>query len=195
MTADNPRLRLAILGVVVLSLFAALFARLWFLQILASDTYTEIANNNRVRLIQEQAPRGRILDRQGRVIVGNRPSMIVTVDRRELDDSDERPAVVKRLSKVLGKPVKDVRRRMGDKRYSPYQPVPIAEDVAEDSVIYLKEHQRLFPGVDVREIAVRDYPYGPLAAHVLGYVGEINEVTLDQLSHVTGTLVKLSRRG
>ena len=121
MTADSPRLRLAILGVVVLSLFVALFARLWFLQVLAAPTYRVQADSNRVRFIQEQAPRGRILDRQGRVIVGNRPSMIVTVERRRLDESDQRDVVVRRLSKVLVKPPKGIERRLASRSHAgPY---------------------------------------------------------------------------
>ncbi|MGH2685044.1 MAG: penicillin-binding transpeptidase domain-containing protein, partial [Actinomycetota bacterium] len=179
MTTDTPRLRLAILGVVVMSLFAALFARLWFLQILAAPTYQVAAESNRVRVVQEEAPRGRILDRQGRVIVDNRVSIVVTVERRELDAADDRDDVVYRLAGVLSRTPEEIEARLADKRYNQFQPVPVAEDVDEGAVIFIKEHQSQFPGVDVIREAVREYPYGPLAAHLLGYVGEINDEELE----------------
>jgi penicillin-binding protein 2 len=179
MTTDTPRLRLAILGVVVISLFAALFARLWFLQILAAPTYQVAAESNRVRVVQEEAPRGRILDRQGRVIVENRVSIVVTVERRELDAAEDRDDVVYRLAGVLAKTPDEIEARLADGRYNQFQPVPVAEDVDEGAVIFIKEHQRDFPGVDVSREAVRQYPYGPLGAHLLGYVGEINAEELE----------------
>ena len=174
----RTQLRLQILGVVALSLFVALFARLWFLQILAAPQYQIAAESNRIRLVYEEAPRGRILDRQGRVMVDNRPSIVLTVDRRALVRSGERDEVVAHLAGVLGRSVEDVERRLADTRYNQFQPIPVAEDVDEGVVIYIKERQSEFPGVDVDRLSVRSYPYGPLAAHLLGYVGEINDEEL-----------------
>ncbi|MEY2435656.1 MAG: penicillin-binding protein 2, partial [Acidimicrobiaceae bacterium] len=78
MNPDNPRLRLSVLGVVIVSLFAALFARLWYLQVLASQEFQRAASANSQRVILEEAPRGRILDRNGVVLVGNEISTVVT---------------------------------------------------------------------------------------------------------------------
>ena len=77
--AAHP-LRLGILAVVVVALFAALFARLWYLQVLSGDEFVEAAESNRLRVVQVEAPRGRILDRDGRVLVDNRASTVATVD-------------------------------------------------------------------------------------------------------------------
>ena len=82
---DRTKLRLAIFGLLVIGAFFALFSRLWFLQVLASEDYQELAKENRVRLTQSEPPRGRILDRNGKVLVKNRLSLSVTVDRQVVD--------------------------------------------------------------------------------------------------------------
>lgn len=172
MSNDSARLRLSIIGIVVVSLFSALFARLWYLQVMDTSEFQALATQNRVRTIYEPAPRGRILDRQGRVLVENRGYQAITVTRLEVQD---KPEVVARLAALLGLSQTELERRIADRRYSPYKPVPVAEDVSEDIVVYLREHAEDFPGVAARAVAERSYPNGTLAAHLLGYVGEIND--------------------
>ncbi|MBI2711181.1 MAG: hypothetical protein HYX34_16040 [Actinobacteria bacterium] len=103
MSVDTPRHRLSILGIVALSLFAALFARLWFLQVAAAPTYRAAAENLRVRTVMVEAPRGRILDRNGTVIVDNRRSTEVTVDWQRFEKLDRvtQNQVLSRLAKEL----------------------------------------------------------------------------------------------
>ncbi|MGH9181766.1 MAG: penicillin-binding protein 2, partial [Acidimicrobiales bacterium] len=88
----------------------------------------------------------------------------------------DRPEVVARLAALLAISQEELRRRMGDVRYSPFRPVPVAEDIDESVVVYLRERAADFPGVEAMAVAERSYPTGaaPLAAHLLGYVGEIN---------------------
>ena len=184
--AESPRFRLAVLAIVVIALFAALFARLWYLQVLSSETFEVAAEANRVRVVQVEAPRGRILDRDGTVLVDNRVSTVVTVDRvqfAELDD-DEAADMLNRLADEMiryGSPVTvdQLLDRVNDQRYSRYAPVPVAEDVTEELKIYLEEHDDEFPSVAVERVAVRRYTYGSRAAHVIGYVGEINDTELE----------------
>ncbi|HVF75704.1 MAG TPA: penicillin-binding protein 2 [Acidimicrobiales bacterium] len=176
MTTENSRLRLAVLGVVVISLFAALFARLWYLQVLDSETFQLQAEQNEAKLVFEEAPRGRILDRQGRVLVDNRVSEAITVNRVELKGHEQE--VIPRLAALLGISEAELVKRIADPRYSHYKPVPVAEDVPEEKIVYLKEHRADFPGVDEAKLARRSYPNGTLAAHLLGYVGEINDTEL-----------------
>ncbi len=186
MSPDTPRLRLSILGLVVLGMFAALFTRLWYLQVMSPEDYQVVADANRIREVQVAAPRGRILDRNGKVLVDNRISIQVTIDRTvlaELED-DERLAVLQRLAEALsqtGKPttVAQLEERVADQRYSPFTPVPVASDVTEDLKIWIDEHADLLPSVSADRVAVRRYPYGPLAAQVLGYTGKINEDELE----------------
>ncbi len=175
MSNDSARLRLTIVGIVVISLFSAVFARLWYLQVLDSETLRAEAVRNQVRLVYETAPRGRILDRQGRPLVENRVSEAVTVTRIEVKGND---GVLSRLAALLGISIVELERRIADPRFSPYRPVPVAEDVPEDKIVYLREHAADFPGVEVQALAERAYPNPGLAAHVLGYVGEINDTEL-----------------
>jgi penicillin-binding protein 2 len=175
-TADNPRLRLGIIGVVALSLFAALFARLWFLQVLTAGEYELAAEANQRRVVPLPAPRGRILDRDGEILVANRASNVVTVDRsalRQLDPA-EQVDVINRLAAVVDKPPFMLRERLEDQRLGPFAPVPVAEDLPEEVLIELRERQHEFPGVTAEQSAVRSYPHASLAAHLLGYVGAIN---------------------
>ena len=187
MRSDSPRLRIAIIGIVAVSLFAALFARLWYLQVLATEEFQVQATANQRREIIEPAPRGRILDRNGVVLVDNRLSFVASLDRqvlRELDD-DERTGVLERLVTELAAyptpneppiTVAVLEQRLRSDRFSPYTPVPVAEDISEELAVYLTEHSDDFLGaLHVESRAIRTYPYGRVAAHVLGYVGAIND--------------------
>jgi penicillin-binding protein 2 len=151
MNNDSPRLRLGILGLVMLSLFATLFARLWYLQILAHDEFSLQATANRERVILEQAPRGRILDRNMNVLVDNRVSIVVTVDRNKLPKAGkpERDTLLDRLaleiSTFTGKALtrEEIERRLNDVRYSPYTPVPVTEDVPKELQLYIDDDPQL----------------------------------------------------
>ncbi len=194
---ESPRRRLGLLALVVCILFGALFARLWYLQVLSNESFTEAAEANRLRVVQVEAPRGRILDRSGAVLVDNRVSIVVTVDRvtySRLDDADS-ARMLRRLAEELtryGSPatVEDLLDRVNDVRYSRYAPVPVAEDVTEELKIYLEEHEDLFPSVAVERVAVRRYPFGNRAAHVVGYVGEINDEELEDRADKPKTYIR-----
>ena len=170
--SSRLRARLSLLSFLVLCLFLALFARLWYLQVLAGDRYGDLAEGNRVRQVVLDAPRGRILDRQGRVLVRNRAAWAVTVNPSEL--GGQRAAVLGRLARVLKVPSAKLSERLRDYTGSPLRGVPVAEDVGVAQLFYLTEHAEQFPGVAPELLALREYPSGPVAAHVLGYVGEIS---------------------
>ena len=171
-TADATGMRLTIVGVVVVCLFASLFARLWYLQVINEPQAQAAAQNNGVRLVYEQAPRGRILDRNGTVLVDNRISEEITISR---DTAGREPDVVTRLAALLGVSPNSLQRQVQDKRYSPYVPVPVAQDVDTAKIIYIREHQESFPGVEAKAVAERTYPYGMVAANILGYIGQISD--------------------
>lgn len=199
---ESPRLRLGVLGIVVVALFVPLFARLWYLQVLSSETFTEAAEANRIRVVQVEAPRGRILDRDGTVLVDNRVSIVVTVDRvrfAELED-DQRTEMLERLAGELtryGSPatVEQLLDRVNDQRYSRYAPVPVAEDATEELKIFIEEHEQLFPSVAVERVAVRRYPFQTRAAHVIGYVGEINDEELAERANKPKTYIRGNQIG
>ncbi len=188
MTSDSPHLRMGVLGVVVISLFAALFSRLWFLQVMSAPTLTVAAQTNRERVVSVAPVRGRILDREGRVLADNRLSNVVTVDRKVLTDERETTLLLIHLAPVLGVPFDALQKRLNDPKYSPLLPVPLAEDVPEPTMMRIAERQDEFPGIEAKEVALRVYPFGTRAAHVLGYVGAINDTEYDSLKNDGYTL-------
>jgi penicillin-binding protein 2 len=160
-----------VLSVIVAVLFVALGSRLWYLQVLAGDRYGDLAEGNRVRQVVIEAPRGRILDRDGKVLVRNRAAWAVTVKPSEL--GDRRAEVLGRLGRLLGTTRAKLEARLADYTGSPLRGIPVAEDVPMRQLFYLTEHADRFPGVAPQVLALREYPFGTTAAHVLGYVGEI----------------------
>jgi len=157
----------------------ALFSRLWFLQVLAGDEYQALARENRVRRVESEPPRGRILDRNGNVLVDNRPTLSITIDRQVIAE-EEIPKVLGRLSRLLDVKKKELKERLNDGTVSPYKPVPVVNDVTEAQATKIFPFQERFPGVGLEELQIRKYPYGQLLAHALGYVGEINENELTE---------------
>ncbi len=144
------------------------------MQVLYGAAFASQADENRVREVTTVAPRGRILDRKGRELVTNRPTMAVVADRSVLDD----PALLNRLSALLSMPVADIKAKVSSVREAALAPRTVMIDVPKQTVAYLSEHSSQFPGVEVQVQAVREYPQGALAAHVIGYTGEVSESDL-----------------
>ena len=178
-TAEHTLLRLAIFGILLVAMFVALFSRLWFLQVLATDQYQVLAQENRVRRIHSEPPRGRILDRNGNVIVDNKAQFAVTIDKQILDVRWKKRRVLNDLSDLIEVPVRELRAQLQDITVSPYKPVAVAIGIPEAARDHIIENQEDFPGVDIEDLPSRDYPNGPLAAHLLGYVSEVSEENLE----------------
>lgn len=182
----TPALRLTFLTVLVGVLLVALFSRLWFLQVLAGERYAELSERNRVQPVYTEAPRGHILAADGTALVKNRSSQVIAAHKRVLLDgageprNDTAEQVLGRLSTLLDLPVDEIVTRLVDRKYSPFSAAPIKFDVAPEVVYAVREHQELFPGVVAETRPVRDYPFESLAAHTLGYTGEISDEQLDQ---------------
>ena len=194
MDTDSNHVRLSALGIVAISLFLALFMRLWFLQGIDRQEFEAASVSNRLRVIHEEGPRGRILDRNGNVLVDNKTSIVVSLDREPLRKMDEatRQAEFVDLADTLsglGIPTKvdAIQKKYDDQRYAPQAYVPIAPDVPQSVEIFLMERSERFPGVVVERKAIRTYPYGRVAAHLLGYVGEINDKELEAKGGTTST--------
>ena len=172
-------LRVGILGVVALGVFAVLFFRLWSLQVLSGDTYLAAAQGNQLRTIRIEAPRGTILDRNGKTIVDNVPGTAVKLWVGDLP-KQRRYDVIKRLAWVLKVSPARLAKEVDDRIASPLEPITVKTAVGEDQVAYLYEHQSEFPGVQIQQTYLRHYPYQTLAAQVLGYVGEVSQAELDR---------------
>jgi len=179
MTEPRTGMRVRVLATLVVVMFAALTTRLWFLQVLAAEQYLEDARDNAVRIVELPAPRGTIRDASGtEILVSNRPSLILTVNRDEAGEDKER--ILLELSELLGVPAAELGARLDDDRYYAFSPIPVAIDVPKRVAFYIKEHSRHFRGVDVLEAPVRDYPLGSLAAHVLGNLGQVSPEKLER---------------
>jgi penicillin-binding protein 2 len=178
-------LRVAILGAIALALFAIVFLRLWYLQVLSGDKYLAEANDNRVREVKVEAPRGQIVDRNGTVLVDNRTALVVQVQPDQLPANDRpRARVIRGLGHALGMRPAAVRKRIRQGvRELPFSPVTIRTDVALTTVLYLQEHQTQFPGVDVERIYLRKYPYDSVGAHLFGTLGEVTEKQLKETGY------------
>ncbi len=194
-------MRVTILGGIALVAFAAIFFRLWFLEVLSGEAYLKEANANRVREIKIQAPRGEILDRSGRVLVDNKTVLSLQVQPSELPARTEpRNRELRKVAEAAGMSYEKVKREMvsqmamaaglkpSDYKHQirrgtiepPAVPVTLKQDVDKDVVYYLRERQDEFPGVTASQVYVRDYPNGTLGAHLFGYVSEIGPDQLDE---------------
>jgi penicillin-binding protein 2 len=175
-------LRVAVLGGAALVMFAVIFFRLWYLQVLSGDKYLAEANNNRIREIRVTAPRGQILDRNGDILVENRTSLALQLNPQKLARGVQaRRAELSRLANAAGLTLRRIRRETHQQlKILPSAPVTLQRDVDYDLVYYLQEHQGDFPGVVVQRVFVRRYPNGTLGAHLYGNVGEIDQKELKE---------------
>lgn len=177
MSQTNSRVRLSVVGLIVMALFSVLLTRLWFLQVSSGESFAAQTEANRIRVVREPAMRGSILDRNGLPLT--RSFLVDTVlVRRGLTDSQRRD-VVPRLAKLLAMRPKQIDKLLDSPKFSQYEPVTIAENVPYDKVVYIKERPELFPKVTATRRSVREYPYGGIAPHLLGYVAAINAHELE----------------
>ena len=169
--------RIMSLSFVVGVVFLILLVRLWHLQILSADDYHAMSENNRLRFVPVAASRGAILDRTGRVLVSNRPSFSLAVIPQEVKDKE---ALLTLLSGLLGLDRADMAERWEkSKGRAKYYPIVLASNITRDHVEIVEENHLRLPGVEIEMKPVREYSSKQLAAHLLGYIGEISEKELD----------------
>lgn len=195
--------RFAALGIIVIVVLSALLVRLWTMQVLNGASYAAQAENNRVREISIDAPRGEIFDRNGVPLVTNRSALAVCVDPSHDDVRDliirmqdgdtandptrtEAADIFGEFASMLGVTPQDVLTAISDVNQEALRPRVVAIDVPGDVVAQLLERQADFPWVVVEETSVREYPYGSLAAHVLGYTGRISQAEYEQSDEYAG---------
>ena len=161
-------------------MFVALFVRLYFLQVLSTDQFQAAAEESRVETVVVPPARGRILDRNGVVLADNRFESVILVDGAAFADPErelELEAVFEQLHGLLGLSIEDMRARYVDKRQDPLLPKVVADGLTDAQRVLVEE--RRLPGVTGERRAVRNYPHGTLAAHLLGHVGQISEEQYD----------------
>ena len=166
--------RLRGLGVFSGSIIGILLARLWSMQLVSGDEYSQQADSNRTRTVTTVAPRGRILDRNGVELVGNRPSLTVTAHNDVASDDVE----LQLLANLLGMPKVAAKRKVTDSSQGAQSARTVSVDVARSTVAFIQEHADTFPNVLIEQRTQRAYPQGEVACHLLGYTGT---VTQDQI--------------
>lgn len=178
--SEDIERRLKLLGLIVLVLLAIILLRLWFLQVMVGQVYALRAEENRYRSVPVQAQRGLILDRKGRILVGNRPNVVVTAMPSLVLGNQ---AVISELSDILDMSADDIERKLTYLDQSSQERVILKEGIDEKTHVYLSERRNELPGVSLEVVSVRDYPNGDVAAHILGYVGKVSDEDLKRVAH------------
>jgi penicillin-binding protein 2 len=170
-------LRVAVFGGIALVAFGVIFFRLWYLEVLSGDKYLAEARNNQQREIKVEAPRGQIVDRNGRLLVENRTGLAVKVTPDKLPhNARKRRAVYRRLGRLLGMRPKRIERAVAKQfKALPFSAATVKQDVSGPVMAYILERQEKFPGVTVERVFLRQYPYHTIGAHLFGTVGEVTK--------------------
>lgn len=173
----QPKRRTVPLATAAVVIFCLLILRLWHLQIISVEEYRALSENNRLRFLPVAASRGALMDRNGTVMVRNRPAFSLTVIPLEIKDMD---AMLDRLAGML----KLDRAELGErwqkaKGRARYYPVVIASNITREQVEIIEENRLRLTGVEITMKPVREYNFKNTAAHLLGYIGEISDKELD----------------
>lgn len=172
--SELVRPRFVAVGVLAAAVFGSLTAKLWSMQVLAASEFENEAIKNKYATIATPAPRGLVFDSDGVQLVKNRTALTVLADASVANDHD----VVQRLSTVLGIPFNVVKARIQDQSSGAQSQRVVSSDARQRDVAFIAEHSDAFTGVTVQERTIRDYPYGALASHVLGYTGTVSDEEL-----------------
>ncbi len=167
--------RLHVLGWLSVLVIAVLIGRAGYLQIYDGEHYARLAEGNRIRIIPTMAPRGTFFDRNGELLVQNRPGFAVSLMpvMTKID-----PVVIQRLSELLKVPVEEINKKI--EAHTGFDPIRIKADVTPDIVTIIEEQKNIYPGVIIEVQPIRDYMNKEEAAHTYGYVSEINDMELEK---------------
>lgn len=170
--------RLKVLGWLSVLVIVVLIARAGYLQIYDGEYYAELAEGNRIRIIPAMAPRGTFFDRNGELLVQNRPGFTVSLLPLTAPISDD---VIQRLSDLIKVPVDEIKTKIA--AHSGFDPIRIKADVTPDIVTIIEEQKDTYPGVVIEVQPIRDYMNKQEAAHTYGYVSEINDAELEKMKN------------
>jgi penicillin-binding protein 2 len=170
--------RLTAVQYIIVGIFLLLTYGLWRLQVMNSDVYSSLAEKNRIRNVPILAPRGKLLDREGRIIVDNYPSFSALLLR---DQSRDLNADADQIARGLHLQPEEVRERIKKFSWLPqYQPIFLKEDITPDELAFVESHRNELPELDTIMSHRRLYPKNGFMAHLIGYVGEVTEDMLNQ---------------
>ena len=166
--------RLKPLAFMVVMVIVILIARVGYLQVYDGEYYAKLADGNRIRIIPTVAPRGTFFDRNGQLLVTNRPGFTVSLLPLTEPISDE---VITRISNLLQVPVEDIKSKID--AHIGFDPIRIKTDVTPDIVTIIEEQKNHYPGVVIEVQPIRNYILKQEAAHTFGYVSEISDAELE----------------
>ncbi|MFY8237698.1 MAG: hypothetical protein ACOVK5_00560, partial [Ilumatobacteraceae bacterium] len=179
MARESKVSRLAVLGSVAMVLGSLLVVRLWFLQAIDAPGLEARVREVRTRTVKLTPERGRVFDIRGRIVASNERILTITIERAVIAKPLARQQMWDRLSGAVGLSVEQLEDRFQSRRYDQLQPLPLKEDVSEELAVFLRERIEDYPGLDVREDWRREYPFAPMASHVIGFLGAIRESETD----------------
>jgi penicillin-binding protein 2 len=158
--------------------FLIIFIHLWYLQVIKGSEFRQLSENNRIRILENPADRGMLLDRKGNVVAHNRPSFEVSLIPEDLKMN---PEVLTQVGAMLNMNQAEIENKLkGLKKRPPFKPVKIKSDIDWNELALLEFNRVHLPGVIVDVRPMRTYIYGDLASHLIGYLGEIDENELKQ---------------
>ena len=167
-----PQGRLAVASYVIVGIIALLLFGFWKLQIIDSDRYAQLAERNRVRSIPIIAPRGSMLDREGRVLVDNYPSFSVLLLR---DAPGQAERLLPQIADGLGMTLDEVNQQIDAARAMPkFQPIVIKPEASPSDIAFIESHRSDIPVLEMLMVHRRRYPHGDMLASAVGYVGEVS---------------------
>lgn len=176
---DRFRYLYVAIGVV----FAILTMRLIYLQILQGDKLRRYSEENRIKRVTIPAPRGMIFDRNRVLLIDNRPSFDLEITPQYFRESAEKEKTLERLARIIKMPLPQIKALLEKARTQPsFLPVKIKTDLAREEVAEIETWKIDMPGVDVREEIKRTNVFGDVAAHQLGYIGEVNATEVQEFS-------------
>ena len=169
--------RISLLYFPAIAVFAVLIGRLWYLQILNNEVFIERAEQNRTRVLMIPARRGTIFDRNGEIMVTSQPSYNIVISRKDVRDIDE---IANMLTENLTIDREWLKRRFEAAKFEPrYESIVVKEMATPADVAWVEAHQFEYPMIRSEEAPRRSYPLGLVAAHAIGYVGEVSRTELN----------------
>src|SRR5216684_3275084 len=171
-----PAFKLTIVQYAIVGVLLVLLSGLWRLQVIGAQNYRTLAEQNRIRKVPILAPRGKLFDREGRLLVDNYPSVSCYLLREQVKDLD---ADLPLISRGLHIPIEQIQATIRRYQIAPkYQPIPLKQDITPDEQAFIAAHRDELPELETLDEQRRLYPSDGFAAHLIGYVGEVSEQML-----------------
>lgn len=183
--------RLELFRIILLLCAFVIIIRMWNLQITEGESFKKEADNNRIRTILEPSIRGNIFDRNGLIIAFNRPSFTAQLVLEDIPKNLNREQLIQKVCTILDISPETVSVKVKSiPKQLYFQPIVLKKNLERGTLAYLEEHKEELPGVEIKLEHRRFYPFGTVASHLIGYIGEASQSNIDKFSYLKyGALV------